>query len=712
MATPYLGYTAPDLATDYARYYNESIQKIPAPVAEALDKSPFPPGSLPPFSRAAYLQAPGYTALESGFTLEPDGSAHVAVLTYMPRVTPEMWDWWFGWHGCHDSRYKLWHPKAHLSARWEDGNDDVAYIGRNSLIEEYIGDELLAASIQFKTPTEFGISYEALKNPAKAVYIGARIGHPSLPLDYGYLIHQVRAVEGGSEMRSRFWMGGQYIQLRTEGAVANFVSVFLRKMKTISAQFAADLVKHCSEEMTHLAAFLPELYAQNTQKTDKITVEGRIIDRTDPNFETILLGTLFNKIDPGRRPDRIVEPKTVQDIIETIRYAKAQGKKVTVCSGGHSWSANHVRDNSVLILMKKFNRYEINVHERTAKAGPGVGGSALMLELYKHQLFFPAGHCKGVCIGGYLLQGGYGWNGRKTGMACESVIGLDIVTADGDFVHASATENPDLYWAARGSGGGFFGVVVCFHLKLFALPPYRAIIAHDFHIKHLEDVYNWAYEVGPSVPKAVEFQMLMSNNMLNLLGPGIEAIAPIFADTKEEYEDAMAFMKNSPIKKKAIIATPAFNPGIDALYQTVMSHYPENHCWGVDNMWTHAPIGELMPYIKEIARTLPPAPSHFLWLNWHPNPTIPDMAYSKEDTTYLALYANWKNPADTARYGDWAVAMMEKMAHLSTGIQLADEGLHKRTSPFLSAKNLSKLQAIRAERDPHGLFHEWHSKPE
>jgi FAD/FMN-containing dehydrogenase len=362
-------------------------------------------------------------------------------------------------------------------------------------------------------------------------------------------------------------------------------------------------------------------------------------------------------------------------------------------------------------MMKHFNQYEVNVKAMTATAGPGVGGSVLMLELFKHNLFFPAGHCKGVCIGGYLLQGGYGWNGRKTGMACEHVFGIDMVTADGEYIHASETENSDLFWAARGSGGGFFGVVVRFHLKLSVLPKYRAIIVHDFLMKHLEDVYHWAYEVGPTIPKAVEFQMLMSNNMLNLLGPGIEAVAPIFADTKDEYEEAMAFMKNSPIKKKALIATPAFNPGIDTLYKTVMSHYPENHYWGVDNMWTHSPIEALIPFIKEIAQTLPPAPAHFLWLNWHPGNIKTDMVYSNEDAIYLALYGNWKNAEDTEKYGDWAANLMKKMSHLSTGIQLADEGLHKRTAPFLSDANLKKIQEIRADRDPNGLFHEWHSRP-
>lgn len=88
------------------------------------------------------------------------------------------------------------------------------------------------------------------------------------------------------------------------------------------------------------------------------------------------------------------------------------------------------------------------------------------------------------------------------------------------------------------------------------------------------------------------------------------------------------------------------------------------------------------------------------------------MAYSNEDNIYLALYANWKNASDTGKYGDWAANLMQKMSHMSTGIQLADEGLHKRTAPFLSDENLKKMQEIRAERDPNGLFHEWHSRPE
>ncbi len=443
----------------------------------------------------------------------------------------------------------------------------------------------------------------------------------------------------------------------------------------------------------------------------QLNIKGKIIHKTDQGFDLAINGTIFNKRDQGRKPEMMVLPHDVDDVIATIRYATSNGLKVSVCSGGHSWSANHLRVGSILISMKHFDHYTVDRDQMVATAGPGVGGSVLLTALFKQGLFFPAGHCKGVCLGGYLLQGGFGWHGRRLGMACENVIGLDIVTATGEYLHASPTENADLYWAARGSGGGFFGVVVRFHLRLHLKPKYCGFMLQAFQMKYAEDVFRWAYEVGPSIPDTVEFQMLMSRKTLSLLGPGIEAVAPIFADTKDELHEATAFLRNSPIKHKAFFRTPCFPTNMKVLYYFAMTHYPDNHCWGVDNMWTSAHIDELMPYLKGMSENLPPAPAHILWLNWHPPVQRQDMAFSMEDKVYIALYGSWKSPQDTPKYGHWATDWMQKMSHLSTGIQLADENLHHRTAPFVSNPHLQKLDDIRLARDSAEVFHEWHSRP-
>lgn len=691
----------------YSVFYTKQMARLLPEVIHALT-GPVPDGGLPDADSITALEADGYLPVETGYSINPDGSVMVAVKTDMPGVTPLMWDWWFGWHGSQDDRYQLWHPLAHISARWEDGRDDACYIGRNSIIREYIGPHLLEASIQFRSPLEFGFSAACVNSKDQAVYICARLGHPSLPVDYGYLVHQVRKTANGAEMRSRFWVGGKYVSLRGGGKMSGIIIPVLKKIKSLPPDFAGDLLRHCAEEMNHLALFLPELYSRYGG-TGHLAISGSVHHRKDAGFEQTMLGYLYNKQRFGREPEMIAEPGTVEDVIALIQYARRTGKRVTVISGGRSFSANAMRNDCLVISMRRFNRFALNQEEMSATAGPGVGGSDLMKTLYKHGLFFPAGHCEGVCLGGYLLQGGYGWNGRKLGIACKSILAMDIVTADGEFIHASERENADMFWAARGAGPGFFGVVVKFYLKLYPLPKYRAIIAHDFSMRHLEDVYRWAYDIGPYVPKAVEFQMLMSRNMLNMLGPGIEAFAPIFADTRDELEDAKQFMISSPIRKKAIIRTPAFNPGIHIFYKATMAHYPANYHYGVDNMWTHAGIDDLLPHIRTIAQTLPPAPSHFLWLNWYPGALDTDMAYSKEDNIYMALYGCWKEEENTSRYAHWASDRIKEMQHLSSGIQLADEGLHRRKDKFLSDAHFRKLQEIRKRRDAQGVFMPWHS---
>ncbi len=100
--------------------------------------------ALSAFDDAARVADEGYQQTENGYGVLEDGSYQVSVRTDMPGVTPAMWSWWFGWHGCDTRRYKLWHPRAHLSAAWKDGDDtgrrgDGRYIGRWSLISEYIG---------------------------------------------------------------------------------------------------------------------------------------------------------------------------------------------------------------------------------------------------------------------------------------------------------------------------------------------------------------------------------------------------------------------------------------------------------------------------------------------------------------------------------------------------------------------------------------------
>ena len=83
------------------------------------------------------------------------------------------------------------------------------------------------------------------------------------------------------------------------------------------------------------------------------------------------------------------------------------------------------------------------------------------------------------------------------------------------------------------------------------------------------------------------------------------------------------------------------------------------------------------------------------------------MVYGVEDEIYLALYTAWHDPADDERFSDWAQANMAAMSHLATGISLADENLARRPATFITDPNMARLDKVRADYDPDGLFHSW-----
>jgi len=427
--------------------------------------------------------------------------------------------------------------------------------------------------------------------------------------------------------------------------------------------------------------------------------------RDDAGYEPTRRACSFNARLPDRFPEIIVQARSEADVVAAVKLARANDWTIGVRSGGHSWAANHVRDGGMLLDVSRLDAVEIDAAGLRARVGPGCKGNLVNERLAKQRLFFPVGHCEGVCLGGYLLQGGFGWNSRVLGNACENVVGIDYVDANGEARHASADENPDMFWAARGAGPGFFAVVTRFHLKLTRRPRVIGAKAAFYGVEHLETLVPWAHAVGPQVPASIELMMLMSRKTDFVKGPGIAVVAPVFADSLSQAWRDLAFMKTLP--KGATRVLPFLPTSVKALTHQVMGHYPTGYNYAVDNMWTRAPAEALLPGLRRIADTLPVAPSHMLWMNWAPPASRPDMAYSLDDQIYIALYGVWKDEADTPTASSWAVDNMRTMAPLSTGVQLADENLGARPAPFLADANMARLDALRARHDPDGRFHPW-----
>ncbi len=262
MSTLTLGYSQHDLDhSPYAKFYNPEIEPVQPQVAEALMVGGQAHELFPPVSEAGTMVEPGYWPVETGYTRAPDSSIRVFCLTEMPRVEPHMWDWWFGWHGCEAERYKLWHPKAHIEAKWADGRRDEAYVGRTSLITEYLGSQRVKGGISFVPPSSMGLDEARLAKQGE-VAICARITVPGTPLKGGWLLHQLRPVDGGSEMRSRMWLGGENSALGDNpGLLARGLARAIRPLASGMLPDPVELLAHNAQEMAHLAGFLPELYA-------------------------------------------------------------------------------------------------------------------------------------------------------------------------------------------------------------------------------------------------------------------------------------------------------------------------------------------------------------------------------------------------------------------------------------------------------------------
>jgi hypothetical protein len=263
---PYLGYRETDYNTPFAKYFDSKPTLVSAEVLEALAFGAQAPPLFCELTEAASLLEDGHSDVETGFAVGRDRSITVAVRTEMPRVTPDMWDWWFGWHGSDSRRYKLWNPRAHLFVQWADGPDAgrrgrSRYVGRTSFVDEYIGATLLRGAISFVEPRELGFDQALLTDPTTQTVVCARVGSSDVPVDVGYLVHHVRKTDRGSEMRSRFWMGGRHVSVRSNmGGLGRFASSPARLGYRPDARAATELLAHCAQEMTHLAVFLPELF--------------------------------------------------------------------------------------------------------------------------------------------------------------------------------------------------------------------------------------------------------------------------------------------------------------------------------------------------------------------------------------------------------------------------------------------------------------------
>ncbi len=226
---------------------------------------------------------------------------------------------------------------------------------------------------------------------------------------------------------------------------------------------------------------------------------GTILSSDQPDYESGRL--VWNKM-IDRRPDLMARCTGVADVIEAVNFARENHIPVAVRGGGHSVAGYGVMDGGMVIDLSGMKAVLVDPEKKTAKVQGGATWLDVDRETQAFGLVCAGGVVSDTGVGGLTLNGGLSWMRRKLGMSIDSLIGADMVLADGSFVHVSEKENPDLFWAIRG-GGGNFGIVTAFEFQLHSLGPMVMQVACFYPMKEAEKVMEFWAEFTKSAPDEI-----------------------------------------------------------------------------------------------------------------------------------------------------------------------------------------------------------------
>lgn len=220
-----------------------------------------------------------------------------------------------------------------------------------------------------------------------------------------------------------------------------------------------------------------------------VTVQGSDLSKFAASFN----GELLQPGDSGyddtraiwnamidRKPALIARCKTVPDVVSAVNFAREHDLLTAIRGAGHNIAGNAVCENGLMIDLSGMKGVTVDPDSRIAHVEPGATLGDLDQATQEFGLAVPVGINSTTGVAGLTLGGGFGWLTRLYGMTVDNLVAADVVTADGQLLHASEKENPDLFWATRG-GGGNFGVVVNFDFKAYPVGPdvYSGLVVYS-----------------------------------------------------------------------------------------------------------------------------------------------------------------------------------------------------------------------------------------
>jgi hypothetical protein len=268
---------------------------------------------------------------------------------------------------------------------------------------------------------------------------------------------------------------------------------------------------------------------------------GQIVRRGDRDYDEqrrVWNGSI------DRSPALIARCTGVADVIAAVRFAGENGLELALRSGGHSYPGLSVCDGGIVIDTSPMRGTRVDPEERTARAQAGVLLGELDWEAQAFGLAVPAGIVTHTGLTGLTLGGGIGWLERKYGLTVDQLLSVDLVTADGELVKASETENPDLFWGVRG-GGGNFGIVTEFEFRLNPVGPMvlagPILWAMEDSPEVLRFYRDWITEVPDELTTIVTFRRVLPSPFVpsEFHGKHVVIIGCCYAGSLDEGEELL-----------------------------------------------------------------------------------------------------------------------------------------------------------------------------
>ncbi|MFI9344220.1 FAD-binding oxidoreductase [Streptomyces sp. NPDC052773] len=417
--------------------------------------------------------------------------------------------------------------------------------------------------------------------------------------------------------------------------------------------------------------------------------------------------TVFNAM-IDRRPAVIAQCAHEDDVVRAVRFGRELDLNIAVRGGGHSVAGMALNDNGLVVDLRRMHGVTVHPGAEAVRVEGGATMSHLDRATQPYGLATTGGRASTTGVGGFVLGGGSGWLDRWCGLALDNLLGVELVTADGERVRASADENPDLFWALHG-GGGNFGVATALTLRLHELPEFSIalLLFRPEAGRQVVRTYRDVLESGP-----VE----ASGGLLYLTAPPEEFVPPhlvgslvcvvllTYAGPEEDLRKVAEPLRALPHESEVVGAMPY------ADVQCMIDDPP-----GMRNYWsaeylTGAP-DDFVDVFCALAQTMP-VPTGTQHVLFPLGGAIADgpaeypVPY-RDSPWAVHPFGIWADPADDRRCIPWVRDVREHVRPWTTGAVylnfIGDEGAD-RVRAGLGTENAARLGLLKRRWDPDNVF--------